>query len=181
MFVVALVASFSAVELIGLAVAQGVWSGVALLVSFVWGVVGFGQKPVDWVMTGGGIAVLALGVVCVATCNQIADRYFPDNSLLGDTTHTGNSSLGTSGDVLRSSFGIDDGSDLRCGGLPRVFSAVVPPAMVRERSLERGSQGGELERWKRISGLSENSIHKIQWFSGRSLWHVWVYACFSWD
>ena len=36
LFIVSIVASFNAVELIGLALAQGIWGGVALLVSYLW-------------------------------------------------------------------------------------------------------------------------------------------------
>lgn len=174
MFVVSVVASFSAVQLIGLSVAQGVWSGVALLVSFLWGVVGFGEEPLDWYMTAGGIMVLAIGVVCVATCNQLADLLYPGKGLLGEGFSS--SSIYGGDDELRGvSFGIDAGGDLSrsltasgAGGSGRPFSGVVPPSMALARPPSTDSKSGvELESWRRLSGLSDGAIQRIQWATGR--------------
>jgi hypothetical protein len=42
--VLAIAFSFAAINLVGLALAQGVWGGVAILVSFLWGVLAFGDN-----------------------------------------------------------------------------------------------------------------------------------------
>lgn len=72
LLVLSLAASFKAVECIGLALGQGIWSGIAILVSFTWGVVGFNEIPSSPVITALGLVVLMFGVVGIAFCQDIS-------------------------------------------------------------------------------------------------------------
>jgi len=72
LFVLAITFSFSAIEHIGVALGQGIWGGFAILVSFVWGVVGFGNSIKEPVLAIGAILLLLGGVVGIAFCETIA-------------------------------------------------------------------------------------------------------------
>lgn len=98
LFVFATCSSFIAVELIGLALAQGIWGGVAILVSFSWGIVGFGQYPKSPVLSALGLVVLCVGIAGIALCNEIHAYVYglsdgnsfslPNNKNSADTTVT---------------------------------------------------------------------------------------------
>jgi glucose uptake protein GlcU len=68
---VALVFSFLAVDNIGLALGQGVWGGIAILVSYLWGVVAFGERPSNVALSVMGVCVLICGVSVIAFCEPI--------------------------------------------------------------------------------------------------------------
>jgi len=74
LFVVAIVFSFLAVESIGLALGQGVWGGLAILVGYIWGVVIFEQTPNNVILSVVGVVVLIVGVVVIAFCSELASK-----------------------------------------------------------------------------------------------------------
>ena len=74
-FVISMVLSFSAVELIGVALAQAIWSGGAIIVSYLWGVLIFGDTPSNVGLSVTGIVVLVLGVLLIAYSETIS-KYF---------------------------------------------------------------------------------------------------------
>lgn len=72
LFVAAALCVFNAVNNLGVAMAQGIWGGVAILVSYLWGVVVFGDTPGNLVLSVLGVVVLIIGVVALAQCDNIA-------------------------------------------------------------------------------------------------------------
>eukprot|EP00937_MAST-01D_sp_MAST-1D-sp2_P005414 g5414.t1 len=71
LFVLSITFSFAAVDLIGIALAQGVWGGIAILVSFVWGVAAFGNHIEHPALAACALMLLLLGVVGIALCEQL--------------------------------------------------------------------------------------------------------------
>lgn len=74
LLVLAFVGSFNAVDDIGIALAQGIWSGVAMVVSYVWGAVIFGERPSRVGASVSGLALLILGVIFIAFSDAIGRR-----------------------------------------------------------------------------------------------------------
>ena len=75
LFVCAVAFSFVAVQLVGLSIAQGIWSGSAVLVSFVWGVAAFGDEVTPGI-AGAGLTLIVVGVLGIALCADIAAACF---------------------------------------------------------------------------------------------------------
>ena len=73
LFVSSISASFIAIESMGVALAQGIWGGMAMLVSYTWGVAVFGEVPER--LWGSMVAlILLIGGVCfVANCERLGD------------------------------------------------------------------------------------------------------------
>lgn len=84
LFVLAVCFSFLAVNLIGLSTGQSVWSGVAVVVSFLWGVIAFGDK-VNPYLAAAGLIFIVIGVITVAFTPQIAKRVWGEESNLDGT------------------------------------------------------------------------------------------------
>ena len=74
LFVAAVSASFAAVRQIGMALAQGIWGGGAMVVSYAWGVLVFGQVPRHVGASLMGLFLLVVGVVGIAQSAAIG-RY----------------------------------------------------------------------------------------------------------
>lgn len=74
LFVLGVSASFHAVDLIGMALSQGIWAGSATVVSYVWGTIVFGDYPAHPLWSVFGLMLLVIGVVGIAFCNDIAQR-----------------------------------------------------------------------------------------------------------
>jgi glucose uptake protein GlcU len=114
LFVVAVAFSFVAVQLVGLSVAQGIWSGSAVLVSFAWGVAAF-DDAVRPAVAGAGVGLIVLGVVGIALCADIAaviDMRFGRSSGAdsaadqdGRNVHARGSSGSGDGEELERSYG----------------------------------------------------------------------------
>eukprot|EP00591_Stephanopyxis_turris_P002744 CAMPEP_0195522182 /NCGR_PEP_ID=MMETSP0794_2-20130614/20089_1 /TAXON_ID=515487 /ORGANISM="Stephanopyxis turris, Strain CCMP 815" /LENGTH=350 /DNA_ID=CAMNT_0040651873 /DNA_START=15 /DNA_END=1067 /DNA_ORIENTATION=- len=83
LFVVAISASFLAVDDIGVALAQGIWGGVAILVSYLWGVLVFGEVPSVLGLSILAVVLLVIGVSCIANCGKFATMFF---SISGEET-----------------------------------------------------------------------------------------------
>eukprot|EP00854_Cymbomonas_tetramitiformis_P001003 gene1003-1527_t len=76
---IALTFSFVAVQLVGLATAQGVWGGTAIIVSYVWGVLAFGDEVQNWYLSVTALFFLLLGLfvgVVGIACSQRIGEYF---------------------------------------------------------------------------------------------------------
>jgi glucose uptake protein GlcU len=71
LLVLSLAASFQAVQKMGVALAQGIWCGGAMLVSYLWGVAVFGETPVRLGLSLLGLCLLILGVFGIALCEKI--------------------------------------------------------------------------------------------------------------
>lgn len=71
LFVCAVAFSFVSVQLVGLSIGQGIWSGSAVVVSFLWGVCVFGDQ-VEAGMAAGGLLLIVIGVLGIAMCADIA-------------------------------------------------------------------------------------------------------------
>mmetsp|Transcript_10227 Transcript_10227/g.37645 ORF Transcript_10227/g.37645 Transcript_10227/m.37645 type:complete len:366 (-) Transcript_10227:898-1995(-) len=67
----ALVFSFLAIPLVGLSLAQGVWGGTAILVSFVWGLTVFDETIKIIPLAAVGLLLLIVGVLGIAFCVPI--------------------------------------------------------------------------------------------------------------
>lgn len=75
LFVGAASASFFAVAEIGVALGQGIWGGVAMVVSYFWGLLVFGETPSREGLSLLGLLLLVLGVCGVAFCDTIARHW----------------------------------------------------------------------------------------------------------
>lgn len=71
LFVLAASASFLAVQKIGVALAQGIWGGGAMLVSYLWGTLAFGEYPSHIGLSICALLLLLVGVFVVAFCEKI--------------------------------------------------------------------------------------------------------------
>ena len=77
LFVLATLFSFLAIPRLGLAMAQGIWGGAALLTSFLWGVLGpkyVGLVPKSWAGSLCGVLLLVAGVVGMVYHASVAQR-----------------------------------------------------------------------------------------------------------
>ena len=75
LFVCATLFSFLAIPELGLAMAQGIWGGSALLTAFFWGVLGptpVGANPRSWPGSLGGLALLLAGVTGMVFHDKVA-------------------------------------------------------------------------------------------------------------
>ena len=72
LLVLAVSTSFYAIAEIGVAVAQGIWGGTAMAVSYAWGVAVFQQLPQNPWLSLSGLVLLVMGVLLIALCNTIA-------------------------------------------------------------------------------------------------------------
>lgn len=71
LLVVAISASFKAIDHIGVALAQGIWGGVAMVVSYTWGTLVFGEAPTNTLLSLFGLFLLVVGVYIIAQCERI--------------------------------------------------------------------------------------------------------------
>lgn len=74
LLVVALGASFLAIDKIGVAMAQGVFGGTAIMVSYLWGVVVFQEKVNNIPLSIFGLLMLIVGVVGIALNKSLTAR-----------------------------------------------------------------------------------------------------------
>lgn len=81
LLVVALGASFLAIEKIGVALAQGTFGGTAIIVSYIWGTVIFGESPSNLALSVCGLLLLIAGVLCIAMTKNITAILFAPSSL----------------------------------------------------------------------------------------------------
>jgi len=79
LFVLSVAFSFAAIPNIGLAMAQGIWGGTAIIVAFIWGVAAFGNEIVTPGLAGAAIVLLLSGVVGIAFCKNIAAYLFGED------------------------------------------------------------------------------------------------------
>lgn len=88
LLVIALGCSFLAIEKIGVALSQGVFGGTAILVSYIWGSVIFGETPSNIGLSIGGVILLLIGVVGIALNKPISARIAgkPDDPLLSSSS-----------------------------------------------------------------------------------------------
>jgi len=109
LFVGAILCSFLAIPHLGLAMAQGIWGGSALMVAFLWGVLGpspIGAVPSSWTGSLLGVLLLMIGILgmvfheplaalCCGKTNDDEFRQLPlvpssDNRSHEDGSYTGN-------------------------------------------------------------------------------------------
>jgi len=62
--------SLIAIKKLGLGVAQGFWSGINILTSFLWGVTFFESKVGNIGLTVFGLAIMVVGILGLATCSK---------------------------------------------------------------------------------------------------------------
>lgn len=62
--------SLLAVKMIGLSIAQAIWAGASILVSFFWGAVIFGDSLVSLWGCLGGLSLLCIGIAGIALCKS---------------------------------------------------------------------------------------------------------------
>lgn len=105
-------ASFFAVKNLGLALAQGVFSGAAIITSFLWGLIAFGESPKTVVLSVFGLVLIVAGIFTIAFCKTIADSVFKrrlategesDGVALSDQSKNSSSSSATTSVDLESS------------------------------------------------------------------------------
>ena len=87
-FVFAVLFSFAAIPCIGLALAQGVWGGAAVLIAFLWGSLGpapVGKPLRDVPVTVAAVGCLLLGVLGIVFCEEIAKRLGLQGTCVGES------------------------------------------------------------------------------------------------
>jgi len=80
LFVLAISFSFLAVDCIGVALGQGVWGGIAIVVSYAWGVIAFGNPIASPLLAGLAMILLCIGVVGIAFCEAIGGKFGDSSS-----------------------------------------------------------------------------------------------------
>lgn len=130
LFVCAVAFSFVAVQLIGLSIAQGIWSGVAVVVSFVWGVAALGDV-VNPAIAAVGVTLIVIGVVGIATCGEITARLFPGSIVPPTSTMHGRRKVGLREELLDEPGDTTPPHRLSIDDLD---PHVVHPALVRAQS-----------------------------------------------
>merc|ERR1711865_1298149 len=77
LFVGAILCSFLAIPHLGLAMAQGIWGGSALLVAFLWGVLGpspVGAAPSSWSGSLIGVTFLMIGILGMVYHESLSEK-----------------------------------------------------------------------------------------------------------
>jgi glucose uptake protein GlcU len=64
--------SFFATKKIGVALAQGIFGGLAIIVSYIWGLVLFNEKTTNPVLSVFGIVLIVLGVAAIGACKELS-------------------------------------------------------------------------------------------------------------
>jgi len=64
------VLAISAINYIGMAIAQGTWSGITIVVSFAWGAFAFSEVIDNWYLTILGLCMLLVGIGGISMCNK---------------------------------------------------------------------------------------------------------------
>lgn len=76
--------NFISVSHIGMALAQGIFSGVGIIVSFLWGVIVFAESLNEPGEAIGGVILLVAGIFIVANCHQleafVTSKFTPQSS-----------------------------------------------------------------------------------------------------
>ena len=106
--------NFMSVSFIGIALSQGIFSGVGIIVSFLWGVIVFGETPEDTGEAVGGIVLLVVGIFIVANCHQLeafVSRKFASETKLLDE-------IQSQRDVELPTSSVDGLSDSRVSAIP---------------------------------------------------------------
>lgn len=73
LFVISISFSFAAVQYIGVALGQGVWGGIAILVSYSWGVAKFGDTVSKPWLAATALLLLSIGVLGIAFCETLGN------------------------------------------------------------------------------------------------------------
>lgn len=71
LFVLAISASFQAIDYVGVAVAQGIWGGIAMVISYIWGTFLFGEIPSNIGLSVFALCLLVTGVLFIAFCEML--------------------------------------------------------------------------------------------------------------
>jgi len=100
LWVTASMMSIFAINNVGLAVSQGLWSGGTIIISFLWGVLYFNQNPKDLWLSILALAVIVIGItgVSVAGSNLLVNKKkFPESRALLGSSEDGTISLNDPG------------------------------------------------------------------------------------
>mmetsp|Transcript_43217 Transcript_43217/g.113708 ORF Transcript_43217/g.113708 Transcript_43217/m.113708 type:complete len:410 (-) Transcript_43217:340-1569(-) len=107
LFVFAVLFSFVAIPLVGLAIAQAVWSASAIIVSVLWGILGPEQVAAvvqSAPLTGLAVSLLVLGALVSVSATHIAQRLWPSPCVVTEENLRGGPmSVGLLGAVDRES------------------------------------------------------------------------------
>jgi len=79
LWVPASVLAITAINMIGMALTAGIWSGTTILVSFLWGTIIFKESINNWFLTIIGLILLLSGIGGIALCNQQWKITLPPN------------------------------------------------------------------------------------------------------
>jgi hypothetical protein len=77
MWVTSSIMSFLAIKFAGLAIAQGIWSGAVIIVSFLWGAIYFKEQITSIGAVTGGVILIIIGVSSLSTCNTQVQLKLP--------------------------------------------------------------------------------------------------------
>ena len=126
LFVCAVAFSFVSVQLVGLSIGQGIWSGSAVVVSFLWGVCVFGDQ-VQAGMAAGGLILIVIGVIGIAMCADIAQWIaVRSGAVVDDNEGFGEGSLMREGkSIARRTSDSETHMDAAGGGMRRSLLAAA--------------------------------------------------------
>lgn len=80
LMVLSMTFSFLSTRMIGLALAQGIFGGLSIVVSYIISLTMYGEHPTSWVMSIFGLVILVIGIVVIGSCRNISFvllSYFP--------------------------------------------------------------------------------------------------------
>lgn len=97
---------FHVSQVIGVSLAQGVFGGTAIFVSYLWGVVAFHEIPHNLPLSVCGVAVLIGGVICIAFNGALTQRVTELVGMSGDEDTLPRTSL-----IMRVSGNLDSVED----------------------------------------------------------------------
>jgi len=69
--------SFLAIKACGLAIAQGTWNGMVIIVSFLWGAVYFHEPIGNLTLVIIGLCLIFLGIICISSCDTQIHHSLP--------------------------------------------------------------------------------------------------------
>lgn len=73
LFVVSVSLSFAAIRYVGIALAQGVWCGTAIVVSYLWGIIAFQDRIDSPLLAAAALLLLLFGVSSIAFCGPLGE------------------------------------------------------------------------------------------------------------
>jgi glucose uptake protein GlcU len=127
--VIAMTLSFLATQKIGVALAQGVFGGLAIVVSYIWGLCLFDESASDPTMSAFGVVLIVCGIAAIGGCKEIScwlGKHFPCLQ-----THCSESDerMGTN-NAMNNDHTVDDDGELHSEDMNKQLVRASSPAII---------------------------------------------------